>query len=518
MQVAITLRHLRASILSQSIVVFVAKLLILVLTVVKPFAVFAQSTTGVYVEAFVNQNRPFLQQTIIYTVRVYHGTGIKQLNPSPVIGSGFAIEKLAGPPETTRMLGRGGQATSDFFYALTPISDGRLEIPAVQIEVVPENRLRTGWSDSKTAQNYEIATQPVYINVKTPEDLSKPWLPLYGHRLYVQLDESQQLGAGEPVTLTITQNAWGVKGERLPKLASLITSDDFTIYADKSQTSWKLTSNGQMLLGQRIEPITLVPRNTGRGKIPPIKVAWWNLSQNHQSWSEWSGMDLKDQLAKGANSTVATDESATEKVFPAWLYFVLVALASFGVGWWIGRNGLSSTPLRKTLHWVIVILHWMTMRLKPHRWLPLQLLARLSRWLRTHLTALHPVWLEVMLLRSHIKTAEDARAVEHELQSFARHILGVSEILSVQGIAHELTVAYPKLDTVRLRELCSHLDAAIYGNNQTFILNDWKRDFEHVLNPASFYHARSSEERALQTLPELNPGYTNRDDYKSLDS
>ncbi len=111
------------------------------------------------------------------------------------------------------------------------------------------------------------------------------------------------------------------------------------------------------------------------------------------------------------------------------------------------------------------------------------------------------------MLRSHIKSATDAYGLEHELQAFAHHTLGLSENLSIQGVANKLATAYPNLDEARLRTLLGRLDAALYGNEQPFMIDDWKRDFEQVLHKLSFRRPRKTAKSINDELPELNPGH-----------
>ena len=69
----------------------------------------AKTTEEVRAEAFVSDTNPFLQQTVLYTVRIYHRADVSELNPEPINSVGFSLERIDEPPKTTRLVGRNGQ-------------------------------------------------------------------------------------------------------------------------------------------------------------------------------------------------------------------------------------------------------------------------------------------------------------------------------------------------------------------------------------------------------------------------
>ena len=349
----------------------------------------------------------------------------------------------------------------------------------------------------------EARTRPIQLDVESAAHTTAPWLPLYGLQVAVQFDQDQHAKVGESLNVTIVQNAWGVKGDRLPKLASQLKSKDFTVYAEKSSTSWRLVQNGQILHAQRIEPLTLIPLQQGRLDIPPLKISWWNVSQHRKAWSEWPGASVEVQPTAGVEPNQIADEGRVGELQSPWIWIIVTALVSFVAGWWLGHRGAVWKRWKQAPNPLAALGD----RFRPHQWLALRSIVRGSLWLRRHLVQVHPVWLEVMLLRSHIRSATDAHALEHELQAFAHHTLGLSENLSIQGVANKLAIAYPNLDESRLRALLGRLDAALYGNEQPFMINDWKRDFEQVLHRLSFRRPHKTSKSINDELPDLNPGH-----------
>ena len=112
----------------------------------------AQNTDSIRAEAYVSETRPFVHQSIIFTVRVYHGSGVSKLDCEIMLGPEFSMQQLAGPPNTTRWLARGRQ-TSDFIYALTPIAEGLKKIQAAHIKATTDNIPHSGCGRAPTTQH-----------------------------------------------------------------------------------------------------------------------------------------------------------------------------------------------------------------------------------------------------------------------------------------------------------------------------------------------------------------------------
>ncbi|TNF91562.1 MAG: hypothetical protein EP297_15655 [Gammaproteobacteria bacterium] len=479
-------------------------------------------------EAFVSDTDPFLQQTVLYTVRIYHPANVRELNLSPINAVGFSLERIGEPPMTTRRVGRKGQMISDFRYLMTPLVKGKMEIPAAHIKVVSSKQQDSQWNYYQDKrQTSEVSTRPLTLEVRPVANLDHRWIPLSGLQIRAYIDRRQAPQVGEPITLTLVQTAWGGDGDHLPNLASLLKSPDFNIYPDKSETSHRLSPNGKELQGRRIETVTLIPQRSGRIEIPALKVAWWNINQDRQEWSEWPGMSL--EIQPGANSVTQTQPAAVaEQNEDAWHigWLIFLSLSSFLLGWWM-RAGLPvfkllrasyhSLSARLRRYWQMLVnrIHPATTGTVLQGSMPssvqlprkpgVRAITWLASWIDNRTSSMRPLWLHTWLLRRRIARYTEPRAIEHDLQIYARQALGLPDNAALHKIGEVLAERYPRKKQARLTELLHALDASMYSDDESVTLEDWKRDFCKVLRGAGF--RRSQHRVARYTLPALNPDY-----------
>ncbi len=97
--------------------------LVLLMLLTGPGVVAAQDVTAMRAEVLLSDAQPYVQQTVVLTVRVYHGQGVRKIEVDPVSPRGFILEKLDDGPPATRMIGH-RQRVTDFYYVLMPLAAG----------------------------------------------------------------------------------------------------------------------------------------------------------------------------------------------------------------------------------------------------------------------------------------------------------------------------------------------------------------------------------------------------------
>lgn len=505
---------------------------------------------GIRVESFVSEASPYVQQTIVYTVRVRHGLDVSEINPAPLEGDGFAIERVDGPPSTSRLVGTGGMMTSDFRYAVTPLSVGRLVIPSLRLNIVSQEHSAGPWRPRKSERKEtQLWTDPVPIQVPAAAAAQRAsWLPLYGLRLSGHIDRQSQLEVGEPVVLTLVQTGWGRGGGQLPSLVSYVDTPDFKVYLEETETSQAISANGRIVKGERKETYTLIPQRSGSVAIPAIRVPWWNLYREQADASEWPGLHLAVVSAEGLTpeSGVATpsEESASARKVvggASWLGSALLVCLSFVAGWWLRGTRVASGVHRlgrRVVEMVRGAIERVRARLAANRktealgnevislgtrlhaslgragaWLthawPALGLGRPLSGLRGDFLERTPLGFQTWLLSQQIQEVKTPGKLEALLRKYAHHALGLSPQASLQAIRRAWVASCPRLNNDELETLFATLEDSLYGGKQEFVAEQWQRAFKAALRRGQFYCRRERRRRlSLHTLPELNPGYS----------
>jgi len=482
----------------------------------------------------LDETRPFAQQTVMLRLRISHSPAVTELKVDPVQPTDFTLKLMASPPRTTRMSGP-QQMTSDFVYALTPLSGGALRLPPMTVRA----RLDGATPDNAQASPRELSasSEPLSLEVQALPDDARALLPLYALDVTLQYDKRQRLQVGVPVEVSIVQNAAGSAGERLSNATELLKSGDFRVYPGKSETSNRLMRNGQLLLGQRIDTLTLVPLHDGRLQLPAISLSWWDIGRGHTAQASWPGESLQIRPEPGAAPAPAAvapqpDLTVTARggMTPPW-QAVIGMIFAFAVGWWLRGRCLSGetagtvkSPGGSGL--LEQLRKWM---LKAGRYGTAYCMAapdRLRRGQRTASTlgraALHrraqaigriaarlpdpwAVAHETDHLRKAVEAAPDADDLRQCLLGWGNRILGLPIHATLAELGSTLVRAYPQVDGERIYHLLAELDASLYGGARVLALEAWKQSFRIELDRIGGRKPFHAAPVRYTGLPGLNP-------------
>ncbi len=318
----------------------------------------AHSEDGrVWAEALVDVSEPYVQQTIIYTVRVTSTAQVKILSPTAPMLPGVALlEKLDPQAHFYTQQHQGTTySISEFRYALTPLAFGQNRITPASVNVTySEYAYAPYLSNMPNApvKKISLQTNSIELYVKPPAAGSQgEWLPLLALNLEVKLDKTPQLNIGEPFSLTLTTNALGITGAQLHTPQLPINPDDFKIYSERPQFGQRLVRNDSVLQGWRRDTYTLIPKRAGSLPIAELRMHWWSLREARSAWATWQPHSISvfdaRQASHPADSARHSDTSAEANNSPSstsaragfsWFWWLLSHVSLLAAGWWLGAG------------------------------------------------------------------------------------------------------------------------------------------------------------------------------------
>lgn len=515
--------------LSASIMRRVSRLLV-ALFMAGSMQALAGDATDPQLSVQLSEARPYLQQTVILRLRVSHSPAVSELDVEPLQAADFILERLAGPPRTTRRSGP-QQMSTDFVYALTPLSSGTLTVPPLQVRIVQDSTAENG--DQAVKRVVSVGSEPVSLEVLPLPGDADALLPLYALDVALRVNPRQRLQVGQPFELSIVQQAAGASGERMSDAAALLEPHpDFRIYPGQSRTSGRLTRNGQLLQGQRIDTLTLVPLRDGQLQLPSLALPWWDISRGHEARASWQAMPLQVWPEPGSvTAEAAVTPPSTGSGVALWQVITAMVLA-FAGGWWLrGCYRPGETPgVGRLPRWTGMPGHlrqraqavWQRRPVRVHNRLRRLRHAKRAATGRTgvvfHRQAetvgrvvaqlpkpLAP-WLETARLRKHLEAATGIAELRQCLLAWGSEVLGLPAHTTLMALGRTLARAYPKVDGTRISRLLAELDAALYGAARSPNLVAWKQAFMEELGHVGMRKPYHVSPQRHHGLPVLNPG------------
>jgi hypothetical protein len=456
---------------------------------------------------------------------VVSDTNIQTIDVSLPKSNDAVFQKLEGPTASMRTRRGRQEIVNELHYTLTPLRDGSLQLPPVRITgtmALSQN----GYAPNRIGQSFDIsAKRGLRLRVKPTDPSVQPWLPLQQLALRAGLDGAEEIEEGKPLTLWIKMSATGATGTQLPSLESQLKSPDFRVYREKTDTHGVLSTDRRYLQGERTEYFTLVPQSGGDLRLPPVRIAWWNVTTGTKQYASLPVKPLSAGGVKGAGGffgRFAPSGTLFPAGSPSVFWVPLAAVFGLLLGYWLAvwlrarkGEGQPSLPLIPGLGRLrkpaAAVLGWMSpalTRLQPYT---SALTGRLSQrfagyWqrLRHKLVYTLPRSLRFWFSMRSVAQETDPEKWCQALMRQANRHLDMPPQSPLPVIAEKIIESQPKIDEARIRGLMRELDRAVYGS-ETLDFHNWKRVFKGQIRPRIFPLRIYPRSRPRRHLPELNP-------------
>lgn len=281
-----------------------------------------------FIEATVEPADPYVQQQVIYRVRLYRDSHLQQgdfLRPEiPDVLVRPAGSR--GPYRVTRQ-GREMELLEET-WLLFPQRSGSLKLPAPVF----------------SGRDFYLRGKPLELDVKPrpPGSGEFPWLVTGALELRESWDGSLEgLERGERRLREIHIRAREVTGAQLPPLA-LPGSPAFHLYRLPPQVSE--TFEEGVLWGERRERFLYVARGEGQGTLPAVAVRWWDPGLEQARVKRLPAVAYR--LVAGADGSPVPVTGEAEAAMPAGegyrpyrlLWLAAAVLAAAALSWLVGSR------------------------------------------------------------------------------------------------------------------------------------------------------------------------------------
>ncbi len=270
-----------------------------------------QPGTGMRMEVDITPRDPYVQQQVLYTVRLLRDVDIEISDASlsePKLSKGSAIVQQLGKDKVSRS-DKGGEhlLLVERTYAIFPQQSGDVEIEPVKFQgQVVQGTASLFDPFAQSIVTKRLQTESVTLHVKPiPTGFKgKHWLPAKDLQLReIWSRDPPEFKLNEPVTRTLTLVATGLTAGQLPELNQPLASGIKT-YPDQPVLEDQKKTSG--VAGIREEKIVLMPAQPGHYVMPALQIPWWNTVTDKLEVAELPQRSVGVESQGGAQTPTVT--------------------------------------------------------------------------------------------------------------------------------------------------------------------------------------------------------------------
>jgi hypothetical protein len=241
-----------------------------------------------FIETTVDPKEAYLQQQVLYTLRVWVSRPLANASfTPPSVSEGASLTPIDKQTNVTRTRAGRQYEVIEKRYVVSSEKAGTITINSPRLQALTLNRYqRNSFFGGADSVPIHLVGKSIKLTVKPKPSTWQGswWLP--AARLTLKDNWGQGLKnwrVGEPLTRSITVQGWGVSAEQLPEI-KMDALAGINSYQDKTETKNQIEQN--MVVGTRQIKMALVPTQAGEWQLPAIKVQWWNVNTNKMEVAE----------------------------------------------------------------------------------------------------------------------------------------------------------------------------------------------------------------------------------------
>ncbi|MGQ8366809.1 BatD family protein [Glaciecola sp. 1036] len=230
-----------------------------------------------YITTEVSENKIYLQQQLVYTVKIFLAGEIQSGSLSEPVLDGAIIEKLGEDKEYQELINGVRYRVIERNFAIIPQSSGEYKVQSPLFEARVLSGGRQGFAYFNRTKNISRVGEDQQLTVAPiPPGYQYTWLPSE----LVQINEEWQgdpdnIKAGEPITRTITLTALGLIEEQLPDFGGTY-HPSFKTYPEQPQKTTVQRNN--KLIAQSVQSTAIIAEQNGQFVVPEIRIPWFNVN------------------------------------------------------------------------------------------------------------------------------------------------------------------------------------------------------------------------------------------------
>lgn len=271
----------------------------------------------VFLEAEVDASEVYVQQQVIFTLRLYKRTELH--DPSLVMPDveNAVQEKLGSPRSFSKVVDGRDYEVIENRFAYFPQKSGTFVIPPAELNAT----IAVGGSGfldpflGMMGKQIRRESNGIEIKVRPKPDgypANAAWLPTR----HITVEETikpdkQSFKVGEPITRVVSIEAAGVAASLLPPLP-VPEGKGFKVYPEPAESRGLPDAKG--VTSRRIETHAYIPTQPGSLTLPTVEIPYWNVQEDRLDKVTLAGhtLTITGKAPASAPAMTPTDNVQTE--------------------------------------------------------------------------------------------------------------------------------------------------------------------------------------------------------------
>ena len=227
-----------------------------------------------FIEVDVTPREPWVQQQVVYRVRIYQRTPVIDGSLSEPVADGVTLERLGTDRSFRETRGGVEWDVHERRYALFPQRSGEVTLEAVRLLArVAADGNESGSFFNRQTRQIRVRGPAVTLSVKAaPADVGW-WLPAAALNVTANWIDADTPRVGDPITLELVMTAHGTQAAQLPELVPT-GSDSVKVYPGQSETGRRALASG--FVSQRRVRHQVVATRDGELELDPVEFEWFS--------------------------------------------------------------------------------------------------------------------------------------------------------------------------------------------------------------------------------------------------
>lgn len=234
----------------------------------------------VFVTAEVDNQTPYVQQQVRYTVRLHIAQTLESGSISPPEVEHADIQQASNDEDRQDIIDGQRYRVITRTYFITPRRSGPLSIQGSRFDGQIRDNTSRSFATFSRPQTVSALAADIDIDVQAqPQNYQGHWLPSEQVTLNEEWDDSQRLIVGEPISRRITLTAQGVRDEQLPDI-EIMLPEGMRYYPERTERD-SFSRQGQRFAQAQFRGV-IIPARAGTFQLPAIDVQWWDVERQQQ--------------------------------------------------------------------------------------------------------------------------------------------------------------------------------------------------------------------------------------------